>query len=116
MSGVNNALGNGYVLFKLVMAGINHDRAVEAGLDAVVAVFLVAMVEVNSEDGLGINLVGGADHTFKEAFVGVLPSAFANLDDERRFAGDATFEQTNGLLEVVDVVSADGVFAIGVFE
>jgi hypothetical protein len=38
------------------------------------------------------------------------------LDDERRLTVDAAAKQAHRLFEVVDVVGADGVFAVGQFE
>ena len=74
------------------------------------------MVEVDGEDRLGEDLVGGADHGFEHALVGVGARALADLDDERRLAVEAAAEQAHGLLQVVDVVSADGILAVGVLE
>ena len=57
-----------------------------------------------------------ANHGFQVAFVGVLARALAELDDERRLALDVAFEQANCLLQIIDVVSAEGVFAVGDLE
>jgi len=53
VGGVHNAFGDRHVLVKRVVGGVDHHRTVEAGLDAVVAGFFVAMVEVHREDGVG---------------------------------------------------------------
>ncbi len=74
------------------------------------------MVEVDGEDGLGEDLVGGADQAFEHGLVGVGAGALADLDDERRLAVHVAAEQAHGLLEVVDVVGADGVLAVGGLE
>ena len=57
-----------------------------------------------------------ADDRFKHPLVGVASRAFGNLDDERRLGGDAAFEKAHRLLGVVDVVRADGEFAVGDLE
>ena len=50
---------------------------------------------------------------FEHHLVRVGAGALADLDDERRLAVDAAAEQAHGLLQVVDVVRADGIFAVG---
>ena len=58
----------------------------------------------------------GADDRLEHALVGVVARALGNLDDERRLGRDAALEQAHGLLGVVDVVRADGEFAVGDLE
>ena len=81
---VHDALGDRDVLVERLVRGVDHHRAVEARVDAVVAGLLVAVVQVHREDGLGEDLVGGADDGLEHALVGVLPRALGDLDDERR--------------------------------
>ena len=66
--------------------------------------------------GVREDLVGGADHGLEHPLVGVGAGALGELDDERRLAVHVAPEQAHGLLEVVDVVGADGVLAVGVLE
>ena len=110
---VDDALGDLDVLVERIVRGVDHHRAEEAGVDAVVAGFLVAVVEVHGEDRLGKNLAGGADDRLEHALVGVVARALGNLDDERRLRLDAAPEEAHRLLDVVDVVGADGVLAVG---
>ena len=60
--------------------------------------------------------VGGADDGLEHALVGVFARPLGNLDDERGLRLDAAAEEAHRLLGVVDVVGADGVLAVGVFE
>jgi DNA repair protein RecN (Recombination protein N) len=75
-----------------------------------------ALVEVHGENGLGIHGVGRADEGFEHALVGVFARAFGKLDNKGRLAVYAALEETEGLLHVVDVVSSNGIFAVGDFE
>jgi hypothetical protein len=84
VGGVDDALGDRDVLLERIVRGVDHHGAVEAGVDAIVAGLLVAVVEVHREDGLGEDLVGGADDGLEHALVGVFARALGNLDDERR--------------------------------
>ncbi len=67
-----------------LVRGVDHHRAVEARLDAVVAGLLVAVVEVDGEDGLGKDLARRADDGLEHALVGVFARALGDLDDEGR--------------------------------
>jgi len=49
------------------MRGIDHHGAEEPRVDAVVAGLLVAVVEMDGEDGLGENLSGGPDDRLQHA-------------------------------------------------
>ncbi|MDE1170406.1 MAG: hypothetical protein PW734_04220 [Verrucomicrobium sp.] len=101
---------------EVLMGGVDHDRAVEAGIDAVVAGLLVAVVEVDGEDVLRIHLRGGADEGLKHALVGVFPRALGKLDDEGGLGVGTAFEEAEDLLHVVHVVGADGELAVGDLE
>ncbi len=113
---VDDALGDRDVLVERLVRGVDHHRAVEARLDAVVAGLLVAVVEVHGEDRLGEDLAGRADDRLEHPLVGVFARALGDLDDEGRLRVDAAPEQAHGLLGIVDVVRADGVLAVGVLE
>ncbi len=103
------------IFFARLVAGVDHHRAVEPGLDAIVAGLLIAMVEVHGEDRFRKDLFGGADHRLEHALVGIFPGAFGKLDNKRRFAANVAAEQPEELFHVVNVVGADGVLAVGVF-
>ena len=113
---VHDALGDRDVLVERIMRGVNHHRTEKAGINALVAGLFVAVIQMHGEDGFREDLLGGADDGFEHALVGVFPGAFRDLDDERRLAVQAAFEQTHGLLGVVDVVGADGELAVGDLE
>ena len=116
------------VLLELLVRGVDHHRAVEAALDAVVADLFGAVVEVDGEDHLGKDLVGRADHRLQEPLVGVAAGAAGNLEDERGTLGrvgrlvvrlrlaQIAAEQAHGLFEVVDVVRPHGILAVGVLK
>ncbi len=113
---VYHALGNLDVLLERIVGGVDHDGAEEPGIDAVITGLLVPVVEMHREDGLWENLASRADDGLEHALVGVAARALGNLDDEGGFRIDRAFEEAHGLLGVVDVVGADGVFSVGVFE
>ena len=66
MRTINNTLGDSDVLFEVFVGCIDHDRAVEARVNTVVAGLFVTMVEVNSKDSFRVEGVRGADHRLKE--------------------------------------------------
>ena len=89
---------------------------VSIDVDAIVAGFLVTVVEVHREDGFGENLFRRANDRLEHALVGVFPGALGNLDDEGSLRLDAAAEEAHGLLGIVDVVSAYAVLAVGMLE
>ena len=113
---VDDALGDFDVLLERIVRGVDHHGAEEAGVDALVAGLLVAVVEMHREDGLREDLAGSADDGLKHALVGVATRTLGNLDDEGGLRLDGAAEQAHRLLGIVDVVGADGVFSVGVFE
>ena len=113
---VNDALGDRHVLLERIVGSIDHHGTVETGLDAIVAGFLVAVVQMHREDGLGEDLIGGANDRLEHLFVRIFTGPFGNLDDERSLGLDAATEESHCLFGVIDVVGADGVFAVSVFE
>ena len=110
---IDHPAGDLDVLFIRLMAGIDHDRAVEPALDAVHTRLLIAVIEMNRKHRLREDLIGRADDAFEHHLVGVGAGALADLDDERRLAVHAPAEQPHGLLGVVDVVGAERILAVG---
>ena len=106
----------------------DHDGGVKSAVDAIVADFFGAVVEMDGENRLRKDLVGGSDHRFQESLVRIATGAAGNLNDEGGALGridrivvrfglpQTPAEQADGLLQVVDVVRPDGVFAVGVLE
>jgi len=74
------------------------------------------VVEVDGKDGVGELGLHGANDPLQHASVGVLARPLAELDDKRSLGVDVALEEAEGLLHVVNVVSANGVLAIGLFE
>jgi hypothetical protein len=68
------------------------------------------MIEMNREDGLGVHVLGCANHAFEHAFVGIFSGALRELDDERGPALDISAKEAEQLFHVVDVVGANGEF------
>ena len=111
-----------------LVRGVDHHRAIEAALDAVVAGLFGAVVQVDGEDRLGKDLVGRADHGLQKPLVGIAPGPAGNLEDERGALGGVdrvvvrlrlpqiAAEQADGLFEIVDVVRPHGIPAVGVLE
>ena len=124
VSAIDDALRNIDVLRELFVRSVDHDGAIETGIDAVVADVFSAVIEVDGEDRFREDLVGGADHAFEEVLIGVGTSAAGNLDDEgsafrivvrilvRGGFAKVAAEKTDELLEIVDVIGADSVLAI----
>ena len=81
---VDDPLGDGDVLGERIVGGVDHDRAVEARIDAIVAGLLVTVVQVDRVDRRRKDLLGGQDDRLEHALVGVLARAFGDLDDEGR--------------------------------
>ena len=71
---------------------------------------------MHREDGLGENVIGGADHGLKEPLVRIGACALGDLDNERSLAIDATTEKSHDLFSVIDIVSTDCVFAVSVLK
>ncbi len=113
---VHHAFGDGRILIEWFVAGVDHHGTIEAGIDAVVTRRLVPVVEMHRKNRFRKDLFGRANHGFQIPLVGVLARAFAELDDERRLALDVALEQANGLLQIVDVIRAQGILAVGDFE
>src|SRR4030095_6662789 len=86
MSAVHDAFGDSDILIKRLVAGIDHDRAVDPGIDAGVAGLFIAMIEVNGKNRLCEHLFGRTDQGFEHPLVGILPCALRKLDDEWRLA------------------------------
>ena len=116
MRGVHYPAGGGNVIFEIFTAGIDHDRGVKTAVDAVVTGFFVAMVQVHGKNGIRKDLISRTDETFQHNFVGVRARTLADLNNERRFAVQVSAEQSHELFKIVDVVGADGIFAVGGFE
>jgi hypothetical protein len=108
----DDALGNLNVLIEWLVRGVNHHGRIKAAVNAVVAGLLIAVVQVDSEDGLGKNIVSDADHRFEHFLMGVGAGTLANLYNEGSLAVHVAAEQAHGLLEVVDVVRANAVLSI----
>src|SRR6266704_1580944 len=70
---------------------------------------------MDGENRFGKHSFGGADNRLEHAFVGILSRAFGELDNEWRFALHIAAEQAEALFHVVNVVGADGEFAVGDF-
>src|SRR6266487_2432777 len=103
------------VLVERLLARVDHDRAVKARVDAVVAGFFISVIEMDREDGFRVHLLGCANHAFEHAFVGIFSGALRELDDERGPALDISAKEAKQLFHVVDVVGAHGEFAVGDF-
>ena len=73
---LHHPLGDGDVFVERRVARVDHDRAVKAGVNAVIASLFITMVEVYGENCLGIHGIGGADESLKHALVGVLAGTF----------------------------------------
>ncbi len=125
---LDHALGGGDVFVERLVRGVDHDRRVEAAVDAVVTNLFGAVIEMYGEDRLGKYVLGGADHGFQEPLVGEAPGTARDLDDERgTLAGvdrllvrvlqpQVAAEQADRLLEVVDVVGPHRVIAVGMLK
>src|SRR6266496_4061223 len=88
LGGVDHTLCNRNVFLKRFMTGVDHDRAVKPGVDAVITGFFVSVIQMYSENCTRKHLFGGANHRLGHAFVGIFSGALGELDDERRPALD----------------------------
>ena len=68
---IDDPLGGLDVLVERLVRGVDHHRAVEAAVDAVVADLFRAVVEVDGEDRLGKDLFRRADHGLQEPLVAI---------------------------------------------
>jgi ABC-type sugar transport system ATPase subunit len=87
------------------MACIDHHRTVKARIDTLVASLFIAMIQVDGEYRLRINLARRPDHCFEHPLVSIFPSPLRNLNDKWRLGIYASFKQAKDLLEIVDIVS-----------
>ena len=110
------ALGDGNVFVKRIVRGVDHHRAIETAVDTVVTGLLVTVIEVHRKNGIRKNFTGSPDDRFQHVLVCVRARALGNLDDERRLGRHGSLEKAHGLLGIVDVVRANGKFAIGDLE
>src|SRR4051812_6097349 len=76
MSTVNYSLADGDILRKRSMAGVDHDRAVKPGVDAIVTGFLVTVIEMDRENSFRKNGFRSANHRFQHPFIRVTARAF----------------------------------------
>src|SRR5262245_38434736 len=113
VSAIHDAFGDSDILVKSLVASVDHDRAIEPGIDAVVAGLFIAMIEVNGKDRLGEHLFGCADQGFEHPLIGIFPRALRKLDDEWRLALHIAAEQPEDLFHIVYVVCANGEFTVG---
>ena len=125
MSAIDNTLRDFNVLREFFVRSVDHYGAIETGIDAVIANFFRTVVKVNRENGFREDLIGSANHSFEEILVGVGTSASRNLDNERSAFGivvrifvlgglsKISTEKAYELFEIVNVVGADRILAIG---
>src|SRR5438477_2200458 len=104
MCAIDDALGDFNVLLERFMASIDHDRAVEARFDTIVASFLVAVIEMNGKDGLGKYSLSCPNHRLKHPFIGILPAPHGYLDDEVRASLHIPAKQNQQTLHVANVI------------
>jgi hypothetical protein len=116
MGSIDNAFCDGDIFFVGVAAGIDHDRAVKTGVDTIVAGFFVAMIKMDSEDRFRVNLISSTDQASEEQFICKASCTFADLDNERCLRIKIAPKETNDLFQIIDVVSPDGIFTIGMFK
>ena len=116
MCTLDNTLGDRNVLFEVFVGCIDHDRAVEARVNTVIAGLFITMVEVNSKDSFRVEGISRADHRLEECLVGISACTLAELDDEWSLGVDASAEHADNLFQVVDVVCSDGILAVRVRE
>ena len=105
--------GRGAIVNMSALAG--HWRASLAGVQYTAAKAGIEVV-LHGENGIREDLVGGADETFQHGLMRERARPFADLDDECSLAVHIAAEQTHGLFQVVDIVRADGVLAVGKLE
>jgi len=116
MSRFNHTPCDGYIFIKRIAAGIDHDRAVKTGLNAVITGGFIAVVQVNRKNGFRIDFISGANQSFKKSLISIAASTLADLNDKRRLRVEVAAEQANNLFEIVDVIGANGVLTIGMFK
>ena len=76
MGAVHDTLGDGDILVEWVMRSVDHHRAVKARINAVVARFLVPVVEMNGENRVRENLLRRSDDGFEHPLIGVFACPF----------------------------------------
>ena len=71
MRAIDNAFGDRDILLKRLVRRVDHHAGVKAGVDAVVARLLVAVVEMHRKDRVGENFRRAADDRLQHPLVGV---------------------------------------------
>ena len=125
VSAIDNTLRDLNVLREFLVRSVDHYRAIETGINAVVTNFFSAVIKMNRENGFREDLIGGANHSFEEILVSVGTSSSGNLDNEGSAFGivvrifvlgglsKISTEKAHELFEIVNVIGADRILAIG---
>ena len=108
VSQVGRLLREGDVMLEIVMAAVDHDAGV-AVVHALLDEFdRVAVIAVDGDRQVGVLGHAGIDDGLQVADVGVLPGAFADLQNAGRLFAVTGVENRLGQLHVVDVERPDG--------
>lgn len=116
VGGLDDAAGDFDIFLEGFSGGVDHDGGVDAGGDTIHTGWLIAVVEVDGEEGIGEDFTGGLHHGFEHELMGIVTGALGELDDEGGLTFDVSFEEAHRLFEVIDVVGTDGVSTVGVSE
>src|SRR5205814_1052653 len=84
-----------------------------AGIDAIVTGLFIAMIKMDGENCIRKNLFRRSNHGFEHTFVGVTSGPFESWIMKWRFALDISSEQSQQLLHIINIVSADGELSVG---
>ena len=63
---LHDAPGGGDIFIERLVRGVDHHRRVKPTVDAVVADFFGAVIQMDGEDRLGKHIFSGADHDLPE--------------------------------------------------
>ena len=76
MSAINYPFRDRDVFLERFVTGINHNRTVKTGIDAIVTGLFIAMIKMDGENCIRKNLFRRSNHGFEHTFVGVTSGPF----------------------------------------
>jgi len=110
------------------MGSVDHHGTIKTAVNAIVTRFFSPMIKVNGKDRFQENLVGGPNNRLEKSLVRIGSGTPGNLNDKRSTLGivveifvfdglaEISPEKSDGLLQVIDIIRANGVLAVSLLK